>query len=163
MSQLADVMRRANVFIDGGDYIGKAVYQSPELSFKTETDENSFFNIDQIVGVDAMSTEITFTEYSPAVLKLVNICNGSTIPFVFRGSYETSACEKRSFKEELEVKISKVTMGDKKVGRAETKVTGIVHKWKLFDNGELIYHIDQDKFIVGGEDQMSQHVANAGG
>ncbi len=163
MSQLADVMRRANVFVDGAKYIGKAVYKSPDIKFKTETNESSFVNIDQIIGMESMSTEITFTEYSPEVLKLVNICNGSTVDLVFRGSYETDKCEKRSFKEEMKIKISGIDGSEKKVGKAETKITAIVHSYKLFDNGDLIHDISQEKFVVNGKDQMLDHVNNAGG
>lgn len=163
MSQIADVMRRANVFVDGGSYIGKAVYQSPELSFKTETDETNFLGEEQIVGVDPLSTEVTFSEYAPEALKLANIVNGATVPFIFRGSYETSAGRKVSYKEEIEGRITKLTPGEKKVGKAETKITVSIAKWKLFNNGELVYHIDQDHFIVDNNDQMKEHIANAGG
>lgn len=163
MSQLSDVMKRANVFVDGHGYIGKAVYESPELDFKTEADDGRFLEVNQVVGVNAMTVEVTFTEYAPEVLKLVNICNGSTVPMVFRGSYEDSDCNKISFKEELEIQISNVSGGAKKVGKAETKITGQVHKWKLFDNGKLIYHIDREHFIVNGNDQMKEHINNAGG
>lgn len=163
MSQLADVMRRANVFANGDSFIGKATYKSPDIKLKTETDEDSFVNVDQVIGMEAMSTEVTFTQYVPSVLKMLNICNGSTVPLIFRGSYETDTCEKRSFKEEMEIKITSVDGSEKKVGKAETKIEGVVHKYKLFDNGELIYHIDQDHFIVDGVDQMKEHVNNAGG
>jgi len=163
MSQLADVMRRANVFVNGDSYIGKAEYKSPDKKFKTETDENSFVNVEHIVSFEAMNTEITFTEYTPSVLKMVNICNGATVPFIFRGSYETDRCEKRSFREEMEGQITEMAGSDKKLGKAETKITLAIHKYKLFDNGELIHFIDQDHFIVNGVDQMKEHLNNAGG
>lgn len=162
MSQ-ADVMRRANTFIDGKDYIGKATYQSPEIAFKTEADEKSFLSVNQILGAEAMNSEITINQYSPAALKLLNICNGSTVPFVFRGSYEDDGCNKVSYQEEIEGKISKLVPGEKKLGKAETKFTVEVYKYKLIVAGEVIYHLSQDVFIVDGVDQMAEHVNNAGG
>lgn len=164
MAQLADLMRRANFSADGTTYIGKAVYESPELDFKTEEDSNSFLSVNQILGMNAMSTEVTLSEYAPGAMKLVNIANGVTVPFVFRGSYEDSQGNKISYKEEIEGKLSNVTLGDKKTqGKAETKMTVQIHKWKLFNNGELVYHIDQDHMIIDGVDQMAEHVTNAGG
>ena len=163
MSQLADLMKRANTFVDGIGYIGKAVYASPELDFKTEADDTSFMAFEQILGLNAMNTEVTLHEYSPEALKLVNIANGQTVSLVFRGSYEGSDGVAVAYKEELDIQISKVMPGDKKIGKAETKFTGQIHRWKLYDAGALIYHVDQDHMIVNGVDQMLEHVVNAGG
>lgn len=164
MSQLADVMRRANVFTNGDAFIGKAVFKSPDKKFKTETDENSFVNIDQIVGFEVMNTEITFFQYSPSVLKMLNICNGATVPFSFRGSYETSnGCEKRKFREDMEVQITEMPGSEKKIGKAEQKIIATIHDYKMYDNDELIHHISQDHFVVNGVDMMKEHINNAGG
>lgn len=163
MSQLPDLMKRANFSADGISYIGKAIYKSPELDFKTEADDTSFFAIEQVLGLNAMNTEVELFEYNPAALKLLNIVNGATVSLTFRGSYDTSDGVSVAFKEELDIQISKVSPGEKKVGKAKTTFTGQIHKWKLTVAGEQIYYIDQDHLIVDGVDQMLQHVINAGG
>lgn len=163
MSQLPDLMKRANTTIDGGSYIGKSTYKSPVLKLKTEADENSFLSVEQVVGMEALTAEITLAEFNPAALKLLNVVNGATVPFVFRGSYETSGGVKVKYKEEMLAFISELDPGEKGINKAETKFTVSIASWKLTVAGELIYHISQDKMIVDGVDMMSEHVANAGG
>ena len=163
MSQLADLMKRANTSVDGVGYIGKATYKSPAMKFKTEADEGSFLQIEQVLAMEALKTEITLTEFNPQALKLANIVNGAVVPLTFRGSYDTSQGVPVAYKEEMQCQITELDLGEKGVKKAETKFNVTIHKWKLTIGGEQIYHIDQDHFLVDGVDQMAIHVANAGG
>lgn len=161
-----DVIKLLQFSLDGHGYVGKGYFKEPDITFKTESDENDFIGLDQIVGVNALSASMTLTEFAPETLKLLGICSGNRKRFIGRGSFDTPDCTAKSYKVTVEGLITEIPGAEIKPGRfsnREFKLGSIIY-YRLEIGGEVIWEIDRNNhvFTVNGNDQMAQHRTNAG-
>lgn len=166
MEMQSDVIKLLQIELDGNIYVGKGTLKEPDIGFKTEGDENSYIGLDQIVGLNPMSSELVVTEVSPQTLKLLGICGNSRKRLTGRMSFDTAECVATSYKitiEGLLTDIPGITLKPGKVDRGAFKI-GSINYYRLEIGGEVIWEIDRNNhvFIVNGVDQMAQHRANAG-
>ena len=161
-----DINRALRISTDGTTFVGNAFVKHPDIKFKTEGDENSFIAVEEILGLEAMTAELSFTTYAKKVAEQVGICNGNLASFVCGGSFEDENCVPTSIKCLIEGKIVSAPGGweQKATGKVDTKVSIAVHHYRLEIGGKVVYDIDRDgdKMVVNGTDQMLIHRLNSG-
>lgn len=158
---LPRTIRNFNAFVDGRSYFGRATEAKlPQPKIQTEAHRGA--GMDGPVGIDmgteAMSSEITFAEWDPNLLKML----GKQERFVLRPA--------QLGEDTPDADIIIVTVGglittneygDLKPGQAAGSMLKLmmdVRYYRLEVNGETIHEIDlvNAKRIVGGVDQLKE-------
>lgn len=166
MAKQADVFKLLNIELEGDQHIGKGHMKEPDLSFATETDEEDFVQMDQIVALQALTSELKFNGIMPSILNLMGICSGNRKRLIGRASYEEN-CVPTSYKITLEGVLTELPGVEIQAGKRVTDRAfkfGSINYYKLEIGGKTIHEIDRDNhiIIVNGVDLMAQHRINAG-
>jgi uncharacterized protein len=156
---LPSVIRNFNGFVDGVSYFGLLLEgKLPQVKIQTEAHRGA--GMDGPVGIDmgteAMTSEMTFAEWSPALFKQM----GRQARFVFRpaaSSAETG--ETRTIIATVGGLVTTPETGDLKPGaNAQLKLMMDVRYYRLEIDGEEICEIDLVNGIrrIGGVDQLAE-------
>lgn len=158
-------IRNFNAFVDGVGYFGIATEAKlPVVKVQTEANRNSGMEgpIGVDMGLEGMSSEISFSEWRPELLKKL----GRQERFVFRpmqlGETDFEATVIIATVGGL---ITVAEPGDLKPGtNSPLKLTMDVRYYRLEMNGEEIWEIDlpNAKRVIGGVDQMASARAAMG-
>lgn len=158
-------IRNFNAFVDGFGYFGIAT-EAKLPAVKVQTEAHRGAGMEGPVGIDmgleGMTSEITFSEWSPALLKKL----GRQERFVFRpmqmGETDFTATTIIATVGGL---ITSPEMGDLKPGTNSTlKLSMDVRYYRLEIDGQEIWEIDlvNAKRVIGGVDQMASARAAMG-
>lgn len=156
---LPRLIKNYNVFHDGISYFGlSSEAKLPSVKIQTEAHRGSGMDgaVGQDVGMESMSAEVTFSEWSAPILKTL----GKVERFVLRPAM-TSATDfsASTIIATLSGLITTSEPGDLKPGaNAVLKVSMDVQTYKLELNGEVIFDIDlvNAKRVIGGVDQLAE-------
>ncbi|PTE15911.1 phage major tail tube protein [Pseudogemmobacter blasticus] len=156
---LPRIIKNFNAFVDGISYFGLAS-EAKLPAVKVQTEGHRGAGMDGPVGVDvgmeALSAEITFTEWSSAVLKKL----GRTERFVLRPAAGSSTdFSATTIIATMSGLITVSEPSDLKPGTAATLKIGMdVRTYKLEMDNEVIYEIDLVNAIrrIGGVDQLAE-------
>lgn len=151
-------IRNFNAFVDGISYFGRVTEgKLPDPKINTAAFRGA--GMDAPAGVDmgmeAMQAELTFAEYSPAILKMT----GTLQRIVFR----PAAMGEGSFEADIIIAtcgglVSAQEFGALKPGENSTVKMIIDLRYYRFElNGEELWEIDVEagKRIIGGVDQLA--------
>ncbi len=150
-------IRNFNAFLDGISYFGIASEAKlPAVKIQTEALRNSgmdgAFGID--MGTEGMTSEVTFSEWRPEVLKMI----GSKQRLVLRPAQLGDDGEAGTIIATLGGLVTVLEPGDLKPGsNAPLKISIDIRYYRLELDGELIWEIDlvNAKRVVGGVDQLA--------
>ncbi|VDS09242.1 Phage tail tube protein FII [Paracoccus haematequi] len=155
---LPKTIRNFNAFVDGISYFGLATEaKMPWPKIQTEAHRGSGMDgpVGQDMGMEGMSAEATFAEWSPALLKRI----GTETRVVFRPAAKADGA---ATAETIIATVSGLVTGheggDLKPGTGATlKLTWDVRQYRLEINNEVIWDIDlvAGKRVVGGVDQLA--------
>jgi hypothetical protein len=155
---LPRTIRNFNAFVDGISYFGKATEAKlPQPKVQTEAHRGA--GMEGAVGIDmgleALSCEITFAEWDPALHKKF----GRSERFVLRpAQMGEEDNEATTIIVTVSGLIATAETGDLKPGANTTlKLVMDVRSYKLEIDGEVIHDIDlvNAKRVIGGVDQMA--------
>ncbi len=155
---LPKTIRNFNAFVDGVSYFGIATEAKVPWP-KIQTEAHRGAGMDGPVGIDmgmeALSAEATFAEWSPALLKRI----GTDTRVVFRPAAQASgAATAERIIATIGGVVTALEGGDLKPGTGSTlKLTWDVRAYRLEINNEVICDIDliAGKRIIGGTDQLA--------
>jgi P2 family phage contractile tail tube protein len=166
MQMQSDIIKLLNISLEDNTYIGKGFMKEPDIGLKTEADDNSYIGLEQVVGLNPMTSELTLSEFSPETLKLFGICGGNRKRLIGRGSFDTGNCEPTSYKITLEGLLTDLPGATLKPGKFDRGAFkfGSINYYRLEIGGKTIIEIDRTnhKVVVDGFDQMAAHRRNAG-
>ncbi|WP_444667186.1 phage major tail tube protein [Cereibacter changlensis] len=156
---LPRVIKNFNAFVDGISYFGLAT-EAKLPAVKLQTEAHRGAGMDGPVGIDVgmegLSAEISFAEWSPALLKKL----GRQERFVLRpGMQSASDWSTTTVIATLTGLVSANDYGDLKPGTGSTlKLTMDVRAYKLEVDGETVLEIDLVNAIrrIGGTDQLAE-------
>ena len=156
---LPRVIRNFNAFVDGVSYFGLASEAKlPAVKIQTEAHRGAGMDgpIGLDMGMEALSAEITFAEWSPALQKKL----GRIERFVLRPA-QTSAedASATAIIATLSGLITVTEPGDLKPGANATLKLGMdVRTYRLEMDGEVVLDIDlpNAKRVIGGTDQLAE-------
>lgn len=156
---LPRLIKNFNAFVDGISYFGLAsTAKLPALKIQTAAVRNG--GMDGPVGVDmgteGLTSEITFSEWSPALLKEL----GKQSRFVFRPAMQSSTdFTTGTVIATLGGLITTSEPDELGSGKeSNLKIIMDVRHYRLQINGEEIYNIDLVNAVrrVGGRDQLAE-------
>jgi P2 family phage contractile tail tube protein len=152
-------IRNFNVFVDGLSYVGRATeVKLPQLKIMTEAHRGAGMDgpVGIDMGVEGMTAEYTFAEWSSPLMKLV----GTQARLVCRPvSWADDYTQPDTIIVTHTGLITAPETGDLKPGQdAGLKLMQDVRYFRFEKNGEVIYEIDllAGKRVIGGVDQMRQ-------
>ena len=153
-------IRNFNAIVDGVSYFGRVTEgKLPDLKIMTAAFRGA--GMDGPVGVDmgleAMSSELTFAEWDPALAKLVGRVNRFVLRPVHKGEDGQDADVMIYTIGGL---ITTSEPGALKPGsEALLKMTVDLRSYRYEHNGEVIWDIDLEagKRVIGGVDQLADH------
>lgn len=155
---LPRTIRNFNAYIDGVSYFGLiASGKLPSVKLQTEAHRGSGMDgpIGQDTGMEAMSAELTFSEWIPAVLKKF----GRQERFVIRPAISnTGDFGAGSIIATLSGLVTASEPDDLTPGtEAKLKLTMDVRAYRLEIEGDTIYDIDlvNARRVIGGVDQLA--------
>lgn len=156
---LPRVIKNFNAFVDGISYFGLAT-EAKLPAAKLQTEAHRGAGMDGPVGIDVgmegLSAEISFAEWSPALLKKL----GRQERFVLRpGMQSPTDGSATTVIATLSGLVSANDYGDLKPGTGSTlKLTMDVRAYKLEVDGETVLEIDLVNAIrrIGGTDQLAE-------
>lgn len=155
---LPRTIRNFNAFVDGISYFGKATEAKlPQPKVQTEAHRGAGMEgpVGIDMGLEGMTTEITFAEWDPALLKKF----GKTERFVLRpAQLGEEDNEATAIIVTVAGLVTTSETGDLKPGtNATLKLTMDVRSYKLELDGETIHDIDlvNAKRVIDGVDQMA--------
>lgn len=156
---LPKTLRNYNVFIDGVSYFGLSTEaKMPWPKIQTEAHRGAGMDgpVGQDMGMEAMSAEATFAEWSPALLKRI----GTDTRVVFRPAAQASGARTAdTIIATVGGLVTTAEGGDLKPGTgANLKLVWDVRQFKLEINNEVIWDINlvTGKRVVGGVDQLAE-------
>lgn len=156
---LPRVIKNFNTFWDGIDYFGLAESAKlPAVKIQTEAHRNSGMDgpIGLDVGTEGMTSEITFSEWLPAVLAKL----GRQERFVLRPAMSSATdFTARPVIATMSGLITTSEPEDLKPGTvSKLKMTMDVRTYRLEVDGSTIYDIDlvNGKRVIGGVDQLAE-------
>lgn len=155
---LPKIIRNFNAFIDGVSYFGRATEaKMPWPKIQTEAHRGSGMDgpMGQDMGMEGMTSEATFAEWSPPLLKRI----GTDTRVVFRPAAQASGSQTAdTIIATVGGLVTTVEGGDLKPGTgANLKLVWDVRQYKLEINNEVIWDINFEtgKRVVGGIDQLA--------
>jgi P2 family phage contractile tail tube protein len=156
---LPRLIKNFNAFHDGISYFGLVdEAKLPAVKIQTEAHRGSGMDgpVGQDVGMEGMASEMTFSEWSPAILKSL----GKKDRFVLRPAMSSATDFTAStIIATLSGLITTSEPGDLKPGTKSTlKVVMDVQTYKLELDGEVIFDIDlvNARRVIGGVDQLAE-------
>lgn len=155
---LPRVIKNFNAFWDGISYFGLAESAKlPAVKIQTEAHRGAGMDgpVGQDVGMEALASEITFSEWSPAILGRL----GRQERFVLRPAM-TSATDftARPIIATLSGLITTSEPEDLKSGTvSKLKMAMDVRSYRLELDGQVVFDIDlvNGKRVIGGTDQLA--------
>jgi hypothetical protein len=151
-------IKNFNAFVDGVSYFGIATEAKlPQVKVMTEAHRGAGMDgpVGIDMGVEAMTAEITFGEWSPALLKKP----GTEQRFVLRPAAAGEVGDGAdTIIATIGGLITAAETGDLKPGTDTTlKLMMDVRYYRLEINGEQIFEIDlvNGLRVIGGEDQLA--------
>jgi P2 family phage contractile tail tube protein len=155
------VLRNFNVFVNGSGYAGRiSEVELPELSIKAEEyrggGQDGVVSID--LGLEAMSTKLTFGEYDTTALAMFGNMDGNATQLQFRGALQRDGETAIACVCDLHGGFTKSTMGTWKAGDlANLEMEGAIRYYKLTIGDTVVYQIDIDNMIriINGVDQLA--------
>lgn len=158
-------IRNFNAFVDGVGYFGIATEAKlPQVKVQTEAHRGAGMEgpVGLDMGLEGMTSEITFSEWSPTLLKKL----GRQERFVFRPMQRgEDDVEATTIIATVGGLITIPDLGDLKPGtNSPLKLTMDVRYYRLEIDGEEIWEIDlvNAKRVIGGVDQMASARAAMG-
>lgn len=155
---LPRLIKNFNAFHDGISYFGLVMEAKlPSVKIQTEAHRGAGMDggVGQDVGMEGMTSEMTFSEWSTPILKSL----GKVDRFVLRPAMSSATDFSAStIIATLGGLITTSEPGDLKPGtNATLKVSMDVRTYKLEMNGEVIFDIDlvNAKRLIGGVDQLA--------
>lgn len=162
------VLRNFSAFVNGSDYIGRVTeVELPDLKLKTEEHRGGGMDApaELDMGMDALTSKVTFAEYIPDVLKAFGKL-GTGQRLMFRGALQRDQETAVPCVVEMVGGFKSSTMGSWKAGDVAThEVEAALRYYKLEIGDEVIFEIDVDNMvrIVDGVDLLaSQRAAISG-
>lgn len=156
---LPRLIKNFNAFHDGISYFGLVTEAKlPAVKIQTEAHRGSGMDgaVGQDVGMEGMTSEMTFAEWSSPILKTL----GKKDRFVLRPAMSSASDFSAStIIATLSGLITTSEPGDLKPGtNATLKISMDVQAYKLEVNGEVIFDIDlvNAKRVIGGVDQLAE-------
>jgi P2 family phage contractile tail tube protein len=167
--QMPKVLKAFNVFVEGVGYAGRAKkFKLPELGSKLEEHRGAGMDFarQMDVGMENLEASLTMAEFSPEILKLVSIYNGSNTQVTLRGAYnDDSSPEATPMECKMRGAFHKVAIREHESGTpGEDEYTINLKFIQLTAAGEELYSIDNDNMIrrIGGVDQLESQRAAIG-
>lgn len=156
---LPRLIKNFNAFHDGISYFGLVIEAKlPAVKIQTEAHRGAGMDgaVGQDVGMEGMTAEMTFAEWSAPILKTL----GKKDRFVLRPAMSSASDFSAStIIATLSGLITTSEPGDLKPGtNATLKISMDVQAYKLEVNGEVIFDIDlvNAKRVIGGVDQLAE-------
>lgn len=156
---LPRIIKNFNAFVDGISYFGLAESAKlPAVKIQTEAHRGSGMDgpVGQDVGMEGMSSEITFSEWSPVILGKL----GRQERFVFRPA--KSAATDFTASPIIATMSGLITTSepeDLKPGTvSKLKMMMDVRTYRLELDGSVVFDIDlvNGKRVIGGVDQLAE-------
>lgn len=151
-------IRNFNAFVDGVSYFGRVTTaKMPELSLATAEHRGGGMDAPVMIdmGMEAMEAELTFSEWSPELLRAF----GTRTRFVLRaGAVGETDFDADTIAYTLGGRITKQTQDDFASGEdVMLTLTMNVDVLRIEHNGEITTDIDVEagKRVIGGKDQLA--------
>lgn len=153
-------IRNFNAFVDGRSYFGRVTEgKLPDLKLMTAAYRGA--GMDGPVGVDmgleAMSAELTFAEFDPALARLIGRVNRFVLRPVHKGE---DGAEADTMIFTIGGLITEYEPGALKPGDdTKLKLKIDLRSYRYEHNDEVIWDIDLEagKRVIGGVDQLADH------
>ena len=168
MTNIQDVLKNLNLFVDGRGYAGQVEeIELPKLTLKTEEFRAGGMDapIEVEMGMEKLECTFTLNGYNKDVLSLFGLAPGNHKPLTIKGSLLSEDGAERPIQINLRGMLREVDMGSWKPGDKGTlKVMMALSYYKLTHSGQVMIEIDPTNLvrIIDGQDQLQQTRAHLG-
>lgn len=161
MDAASQILKNYNLFVDGRGYAGNVdEVQLPNLALILEQFRGGGMDasIPLDMGMEALELSFKLSRFSPEVLRLFGLANGSTVPLVFRGALQSADGVVVAVVINATGRITSVTTDPVRAGEKplQSYTVGLTY-YRYQQAGETVHEIDipNMKRIINGVDQLA--------